>query len=103
MKLLMPAEREEMLLKFRKAGIFTKIIIAFLVVYAVVSLTTLRTKIAAAREEQQALREQIAQQEAENAEMDYAVKNSGKQDVLEDVARDELNLVYPDEKVYYVN
>lgn len=99
----MPLEREEMSLKFKKAGIFTKIIIAFLVVYAVISLASLRTRIAAARDEQQTLREQIAQQEAENAELEYAVKNSGNQDVIEDVARDELNMIYPDEKVYYAN
>jgi cell division protein FtsL len=98
-----PLEREEMSLKFKKAGIFTKIIIAFLVVYAVISLASLRTRIAAARDEQQTLREQIAQQEAENAELEYAVKNSGNQDVIEDVARDELNMIYPDEKVYYAN
>ena len=90
-------------MKFKKAGIFTKIIITCLVVYAIVSLTTLRAKIAGAREEQAALREQIAQQQAVNDELDYAVKNSGNKDVIEDVARDELNMIYPDEMVYYAN
>ena len=99
----MPMEREETPLKFKKAGIFTKIIIACLLVYALVSLTTLRTRIAAAQDEQQALLEQIEQQEAKNAELDYAVKNSGNQDVIEDAARNELNMIYPDEKVYYAN
>lgn len=88
-------------MKLKKAGIFTKIIILVLLAYAVVSLITLRAKIEDARAEQLVLQQAIEDKTASNAEMQYAIENSDSDSVKEDIAREKLDLVLPDEQIFY--
>lgn len=88
-------------MKFRKAGILTKIVIAGLLVYAIVGSISLRTQIVKAQEQQEALSIQASQLAAENAEMQYEIDNSTVPDVIESVARNRLGLVKPGEIVFY--
>lgn len=88
-------------MKLKKAGIITKIVILFLVVYAVVTIVSLQGKTSAVRAEQDALRQEIAELEINNAELEYAIENKDNDDVIAGIARDELGLIGPDEKVFY--
>ena len=87
----------------KRSGIITKIIIAVLLIYSITSLISLRAKIADAKIEKAHLLEQIEERKARNSELEYAIDNSDSDDVIEDVARDDLNMVYPDEKVYHAD
>lgn len=88
-------------MKLKKAGIITKIVILVLVVYAVVTIVSLQGKASAVRAEQDALRQEIAELEINNAELEYAIENKDNDDVIAGIARDELGLIGPDEKVFY--
>ena len=88
-------------MKRKKSSILTKIIIAALLIYASVTLVTLFAKIESAQAGQEQLKAEVADTAAEVAEMEYAIENKSDADVIEDVARDKLGLVMPDEEIYY--
>lgn len=88
-------------MKFKKAGIITKIVIAALLVYAVVSLVTVRSKTAALNAQTQQLQQQITDMTQSNAELEYKIEHSEDADTIEEIARDKLGLVKPGEKIFY--
>ena len=95
-----PARRKESFMRLKRAGIITKIVIFALVVYASVTLINLRAQIDAARVQQLALKEQVTEKETSTAELQYEIEHSEDEDVIANVARDDLNLVKPGEKVF---
>ena len=88
-------------MKFKKAGIITKIVIAALLVYAVVSLVTVRSKTAALNAQTQQLQQQVTDMTQSNAELAYKIEHSEDADTIEEIARDKLGLVKPGEKIFY--
>lgn len=88
-------------MKFKKAGIITKLVIAALLVYAVVSLVTVRSKTAALTAQSQQLEQQVADMTQSNAELEYKIEHSEDADTVEEIARDKLGLVKPGEKIFY--
>ena len=88
-------------MKFKKAGILTKIVIAALLVYAVVSLVTVRSKTAALNAQTQQLQQQVTDMTQSNAELEYKIEHSEDADTIEEIARDKLGLVKPGEKIFY--
>ena len=88
-------------MKFKKAGIITKIVIAALLVYAVVSLVTVRSKTAALNAQTQQLHQQVTDMTQSNAELEYKIEHSEDADTIEEIARDKLGLVKPGEKIFY--
>lgn len=88
-------------MKFKKAGIITKIVIAALLVYAVVSLVTVRSKTAALNAQTQQLQQQVTDMTQSNAELEYKIEHSEDADTVEEIARDKLGLVKPGEKIFY--
>ena len=88
-------------MKFKKAGIITKIVIAALLVYAVVSLVTVRSKTAALNAQTQQLQQQVTDMTQSNAELEYKIEHSEDADTIEEIARDKLGLVKPGEKIFY--
>ncbi len=88
-------------MKLKRAGIITKIVIFALIVYASVTLINLRTQIDNARSEQEVLRQQVEEIETSNAELKYEIDHKDDEDTIADVARDDLGLVAPGEKVFY--
>ena len=88
-------------MKLKRAGIITKIVIFALIVYASVSLINLRAQIDAARTQQLTLQEKVTEKEASNAELQYEIDHSSDKDTIANVARDDLGLVVPGEKVFH--
>ena len=88
-------------MKFKKAGIITKIVIAALLVSAVGRLVTVRSKTAALNAQTQQLQQQVTDMTQSNAELEYKIEHSEDADTIEEIARDKLGLVKPGEKIFY--
>lgn len=88
-------------MKFKKAGIITKLVIAALLVYAVVSLASVRSKTAALDAQAAQLQQQVTDMTQSNAELEYKIEHSEDPDTLEEIAREKLGLVKPGEKIFY--
>ena len=87
-------------MRLKRTGIATKIILCILAVYAVTSIVSLRSKISDAQAESDILTAQAAEIAAENDELGYALENQEDDDVIRDIAREELGLGERGEKVY---
>lgn len=83
----------------KKAGLLTKLVILTLLIASAVSLLGLREQISQAREEQRELELQVARQTQVNADLRDAIDHSEDPDRQADIARDELGLAAPGEKV----
>ena len=88
-------------MKLRRSGVLTKIIVFALIIYAVVSLISLRGRIEEARKELTETRRLVAEKEFSNAELKYEIENHDDPDVIADIARSALGLVLPGEIVFY--
>ena len=85
----------------RGFNIFAKLILLILVVYAVVSLLTLREKADVAAEENASLQQQVDALRVDNEELEYEIAHSEDEETKVEIARDKLGLVLPGEKVFY--
>jgi cell division protein DivIC len=92
--------RHSMKIKLRRASIFTKIVIVALLLYAGVTLVQLNQRIGQAKTEQAALQQEVDDYVRENAELSYKIEHSEDEDIIEDIARNELGLVEPGEKIF---
>ena len=90
-----------MTLRFKKAGIFTKLVIIALAVYAVVSLVSVRSRIAEAQELREELSRQVAAVSQTNEELSYQIEHGADDKTIEEIARDKLGLVLPGETIFY--
>ena len=88
-------------MKFKRASIFTKIVILALIVYAVISLIGTRERLAAAEADRAALQAEVAAYTRENAELEYDIQHASEDEVIADIARSKLGLVMPGEKIFY--
>ena len=86
-------------MQIKKAGFLTKIVVLTLLVASAVSLLRLQGQISEAREEQAELERKVAQQSQVNADLRDAIDHSSDPDRQEAIARSELNLAAPGEKV----
>lgn len=86
-------------MQIKKAGFLTKIVVLTLLIAAAVSLLRMQGLIAEAKEEQEGLQMQVARQTQINADLRDAIENSDEPDRKKDIARDELGLAAPGEKV----
>lgn len=88
------------MVKTKKAGLLTKIVILGLLVYLATVLLSLNGQIAAAESERDAMKKQVAAQTQRNADLAEDVENADDPQKQEDLARDKLELVVPGEKVF---
>jgi len=88
-------------LKFRSAGILTGIVIALLLAYGCINLLNMKSKVAEASKTEAQLQDRIESIQEQNASYQYALDNQDDPDTIEDVARDKLGLVMPDEMIFY--
>ena len=86
-------------MQIKKAGFLTKIVVLTLLVASAVSLLRLQGQISEAREEQAEMERKVAQQSQVNADLRDAVDHSGDPARQADIARNELGLSGPGEKV----
>ena len=86
-------------MQIKKAGFLTKIVVLTLLVASAVSLLRLQGQISEAREEQAEMERKVAQQSQVNADLRDAIDHSSDPDRQAAIARSELNLAAPGEKV----
>ena len=84
-----------------KSGFFTKILILVLLAAMVWQLQSLRTQVEAAENQRQQLTVQVAAKQAENDALQSSIDRGGSEDEMMKIAREELGLVAPNEKVFY--
>lgn len=88
-------------MKLKRAGIIIKIVILALVVYAGVSLITLKAQTAEAQEKRNELQQRVDETMQDNSELQYDIDHSTDPEIIEDVARNDIGLVKPGEKIFY--
>lgn len=86
-------------MRFKRAGMITKVVIMVLMVYMTISLLSLRAQIQSAQEERDQLAVQVAGQRMENQQLTEAIENSDDLEMLESVARAK-GYVKPGETLY---
>lgn len=86
-------------MQIKRAGLLTKLVVLTLLIASAVSLLGLQGRIGEARQEQEALRLKVAQQSQINADLRDAIDHSGDPDRQAAIARGELGLTAPGEKV----
>lgn len=87
-------------MKLKKAGIITKIVVTVLILYAAISLIIIHAQLEDAKEQKEILSNKVEALETSNAEMEYSLENKDDDEVIADIARDKLGMVYPDEQIY---
>ena len=88
-------------MKLRRSNWLTLVVTVGLIAYACIALMNMRTKVAQANETEAELREQVEKIQEENAALEYAIEHRDDDKTIEDIARDKLGLVMPDEKIFY--
>ena len=86
-------------MKFKKASIFTTLVIAVLMLYAVISLVMVHRQTRQLQD--RAAKQQVSEMTQSNAELQYQIDHSEDDDMIESVAREKLGLVKPGEKIFY--
>ena len=88
-------------MKFKKASIFTTLVIAVLMVYALISLFVVHRQTRQLQDRAATLQQQVSEMTQANAELQYRIDHSEDDDMIESVAREKLGLVKPGEKIFY--
>ena len=78
-----------------------KVIVFALIIYAGITLITMRGRIEATRDELFEARRNVAEMEISNAELEYQIENYNDPDVIAGIARSNLGLALPGEIVFY--
>ncbi len=90
------------MVKTKKAGLLTKIVVLSLLIYMATALLNLQGQLKTTQAEQESLSRQVAAQTQVNADLADAVANPDDPDRIADIARDKLGLVAPGEKVFVI-
>ena len=87
-------------MKLKKADLFTKIVIAALIVYALVTLVSLRRQLNTELVEQDAVQSQIDELEQENQQMQYAIDHRYDEETIASIAREDPGYIGSDEIIF---
>ena len=87
--------------KKARAGFFTKLLLLVLLVAMGWQLYRLHGQVQAAEVQKAQLAAQVEQQKKANDTLQDGIDNGGSQQEMEKIARDELGMVSPGERVYY--
>lgn len=88
-------------MRVKKASHITKIVIASIILYAGITLVSLKVQVTGARTQRDELRSQVSSATQTNTELQYAIDHSTDAETIEDIARNKLGLVKPGEKIFY--
>ena len=86
-------------MKTKRATLLTKLVVLALLVVSATALLDLQKQIAQAEAQKAELEAQVAQQTQTNADLQDAVDNSGDPERKEDLVRSKLGLAAPDEQI----
>ena len=86
-------------MRFKRAGLLTKVVVMVLLIYMATALLDLHGQIQTIQVEREELNQQVAAQQLENQQLANAIENSDDPEMLEQVAR-EKGHVKQDEIVY---
>ena len=94
--------RHPHMFRSKQAGLLVKILILILLAYMIFSLVSVRQKISDANEAIRTLTEQVSDQTQTNTELANAIENRDDPSYVEDIAREKLGLVSPNDRVFYI-
>lgn len=86
-------------LKMRRSNRFVLFLLCFVVLMMGVMLQQMNGQLAHARSEQMQYAQRLAVLQEQNAKLAEDIANSDNQDLIEDIARDELGMALPGEKI----
>jgi cell division protein FtsL len=89
-------------LQSRTAGILLRIALVAILIYMIFLLVHVRQQITATQAEIRTLTEEVADQTQTNTELTNAIENRDDPAFLKDVARERLDLVTPNDRVFYI-
>lgn len=84
-----------------KAGFFTKLLILLLLAALSGELYHIRSQMRQAEIEKAKLVAQVAQRQEENAALQESIDSGGSEEEMRKIARKELGMVDPNDKVFY--
>ena len=87
----------------KKAGLLVRVIVLLLVAYMIFLFWSVRQRISDTRAEIAQLTVQVADQIQTNTELQNAIENRDDPSFVEDVARERLGLVSPNDKVFFIS
>lgn len=90
------------MLRAKKVGLLVKIALLILLAYLIITLDNVRQQIGDAHAAIETLTEQVNDQTQANTELSNAIENRNDPSYLEDVARERLGLVAPNDRVFYI-
>lgn len=82
-------------------GVFTKLLILALLLALGWQLYHLREQVQEAQTQKSQLTDQVQQQQQTNNALKADIADGGSQDKMEEIARDQLGMVAPGDKVFY--
>lgn len=82
-------------------GVFTKLLILALLLALGWQLYLLREQVQEAQTQKSQLTDQVQQQQQTNNALKADIADGGSQDKMEEIARDQLGMVAPGDKVFY--
>ena len=85
----------------KSGGTFAKLLLLVLLLLAGVQLLRLHEKIGLAETELQTLNAQVEAQKRENESLSAALDRADDEEYLKELAREQLDMVSPGEKVFY--
>ena len=86
--------------KIRRSGKLTLTLIAALILMMSVMLQQMGTQLEQARTEQAMYAQRLSQLQEQNAKLAEDIANSDDPDLIEDIARNELGMAVPGEKIF---
>lgn len=90
------------MVKMKKSGFITKVIVIALLGYMAVTFLELQGQIRQSQAERDSLSRQVAEQAQKVADLEEILENPDDPERGADIARDRLNLVMPGEKVFVI-
>ena len=85
------------MVKVKRAGVGTKILVLVLLVAAIMALLSVRTQLKTAQERRDLLSQQVQAQLEANAALVDGIAHSDDLEYLANIAREQLGLLLPDE------
>ncbi len=86
----------------KKVGLVIRILFLVLLAYMIFTLISVRQKISAANADVETLTQQVSDQTQANTALENAIENRDDPSFLEDLAREKLGLVGPNDRVFHI-